>query len=146
MRETLLINTFVELTDVLVDDFDVVDLLTQLAGRCVEVLDVDAAGIMLASADGGESWSVQRRAANEDRPLFAIHMFDADQGVAVGLWSLVLVTGDGYEVLASLPEPSCQSPAATGYQLPAPLGEYVEVQWNRPSSQAFRDLVRPSVI
>lgn len=36
--------------------------------------------------------------------------------------------------------------AATGYQLPAPLGEYVEVQWNRPSSQAFRDLVRPSVI
>lgn len=36
--------------------------------------------------------------------------------------------------------------AATGYALPAPLGEYVEVQWNRPSSLAFRDLVRPSVI
>ncbi len=27
------------------------------------------------------------------------------------------LNGDGYEVLASLPEPSCQSPAATGYQL-----------------------------
>jgi GAF domain-containing protein len=51
-REALLASTLVELTDTLVDDFDVVDLLTLLAHRCVEVLDVQAAGIMLASNNG----------------------------------------------------------------------------------------------
>lgn len=51
-REALLTRTLVELADSLVDDFDVIDLLTVLADRCVEILDVDAAGLMLAGADG----------------------------------------------------------------------------------------------
>lgn len=51
-REALLARTLVELADTLVDDFDVVELLTRLADRCVEVLDVQAAGIMLAAPDG----------------------------------------------------------------------------------------------
>ena len=51
-RETLLARTLVELADNLVDDFDVVDLLTTLSDRCVEVLDVSAAGIMLVAPDG----------------------------------------------------------------------------------------------
>jgi GAF domain-containing protein len=51
-REPALARTLVELADTLVDDFDVVDLLTRLADGCVEVLDVEAAGIMLAAPDG----------------------------------------------------------------------------------------------
>src|SRR5688572_23057732 len=51
-RESVLARTLVELADTLVDDFDVVELLTLLADRCVEVLDVEAAGIMLAAPDG----------------------------------------------------------------------------------------------
>jgi GAF domain-containing protein len=51
-REALLSRTFVELADTLVNDFDVVELLTLVADRCVEVLDVDAAGIMLLAPEG----------------------------------------------------------------------------------------------
>jgi GAF domain-containing protein len=49
---TLLAQTFVELADSLVDDFDVVDFLTLVVDRCVDVLDVTAAGLMLASPGG----------------------------------------------------------------------------------------------
>jgi GAF domain-containing protein len=51
-REALLARTLVELADTLVDDFDVVELLTLLTDRCVEVLDVAAAGIMLVTPGG----------------------------------------------------------------------------------------------
>ena len=51
-KEALLTRTLVELADTLVDDFDVVDLLTLLADRCVAVLDVSAAGLMLVAPEG----------------------------------------------------------------------------------------------
>jgi GAF domain-containing protein len=51
-REAMLARTLVELADTLVADFDVVELLTLLADRCVEVLDVGAAGLMLAAPEG----------------------------------------------------------------------------------------------
>jgi len=51
-REGLLARTLVQLADSLVEDFDVVELLTLLADRCVEVTGVAAAGLMLASPDG----------------------------------------------------------------------------------------------
>src|SRR6266536_1203057 len=41
-----------EMADTLVDDYDVVDLLTGLADRCVSLLGVSAAGVMLASPGG----------------------------------------------------------------------------------------------
>ena len=51
-REALLARTFVELADTLVADFDVVELLTVLTDGCVDVLDVGAAGLMLAAPEG----------------------------------------------------------------------------------------------
>ena len=51
-REALLARTLVELADTLVDDFDVVELLTLLTDRCVEVLDVAAAGLMVVAPEG----------------------------------------------------------------------------------------------
>jgi GAF domain-containing protein len=51
-QQDLLTRTFVQLADSLVDEFDIIDLLTMLVDRCVELLDVTAAGILLADADG----------------------------------------------------------------------------------------------
>lgn len=52
-REQLLASTFVSLADTLVADFDVIDFLHTLVTRSVELLDADAAGIMLADQRGG---------------------------------------------------------------------------------------------
>ena len=51
-RESALVNTFVDLADTLVADFDVIELLSRLTDGCVEVLNVDAAGLMLISPEG----------------------------------------------------------------------------------------------
>lgn len=47
-----LAETFVELADTLVDEFDPVDFMHLLADRCVNTLRVDAAGILLADHHG----------------------------------------------------------------------------------------------
>jgi GAF domain-containing protein len=52
-REAEIVRALVEMADTLVDDYDVVDLLTGLADRCVNLLGVSAAGVMLASPAGG---------------------------------------------------------------------------------------------
>ena len=51
-HDALLSRTFVELADTLVENFDVIELLTLLTDRCVEVLDVAAAGVMIVAPDG----------------------------------------------------------------------------------------------
>ena len=51
-REVLLTRTLVKLADTLVEGFDIVDLFTFLADRCVEILDVAAAGLMLPQTNG----------------------------------------------------------------------------------------------
>lgn len=51
-RENLLIETFVTLADTMVKDFDVVDFLSMLSTRCVDLFDAGEAGLMLADAEG----------------------------------------------------------------------------------------------
>ncbi len=51
-REQRIIETLVHLADSLVGDFDADELLHFLAERCVELLDVDAAGVMVAMRPG----------------------------------------------------------------------------------------------
>ena len=51
-RQTLTATTFVEIVDTLVGDFDVIEVLTSLTSRCVELLNIGAACILLADDDG----------------------------------------------------------------------------------------------
>jgi transcriptional regulator with GAF, ATPase, and Fis domain len=51
-REQAVVKAFVALADTLVDDYDVIEFLQSLAERCVELLDVSEAGIMLADRSG----------------------------------------------------------------------------------------------
>jgi GAF domain-containing protein len=79
-REALLIRTLVDLADNLVDDFDVIDVLTLLSSRCVETLDVTSAGVMLA-APSGELQLV----ASSSEAMRALEMFElqANEGPCV---------------------------------------------------------------
>ena len=52
MDGELLSETFVELTDTMVADFDVIDFLHVLTDRSVQLLDVSAAGLLLADPRG----------------------------------------------------------------------------------------------
>ena len=58
-------RTFVDLADTLVDEFDVIELLHVLVGRCVDLLGVDAAGVMLADNHG----QLRLAASSSDRAL-----------------------------------------------------------------------------
>ena len=51
-REAKISAAFVSLADTLVEDFDVVDLLGGLVEQCAEILDVEAAGLMLVDVAG----------------------------------------------------------------------------------------------
>ncbi|GAB2972349.1 GAF and ANTAR domain-containing protein [Amycolatopsis acidiphila] len=52
-HEQRLARVFVELADTLVDDFDMLEFLSMLVERCVELLEVAAAGVVLSDQRGG---------------------------------------------------------------------------------------------
>jgi len=51
-REQRIAEVFVELADTLVEEFDVIEFLQTLTERCVELVDTDAAGLMLDDQRG----------------------------------------------------------------------------------------------
>lgn len=80
-RESQIVDTFLALTDTLVSDFDALDMLTMLAERCVELLDVSAAGIILT---GGESGGLSVAAASSERSrLLEVFAVAIDAGPCV---------------------------------------------------------------
>ena len=66
VRESLIVATLVELADNLVDNYDVIDILTLLSNRCVDTIDVASAGVMLG-LPGGELNFIARFKGNSPR-------------------------------------------------------------------------------
>jgi photosystem II stability/assembly factor-like uncharacterized protein len=52
-------------------------------------------GVILGTADGGDTWQIERSDFRADQPLFSVYFKNAHEGWAVGLWSIVLHTTDG---------------------------------------------------
>src|ERR1700733_15185650 len=73
----LLSQTFVELTDTMVADFDIIDFLHVLTTRSVELLDVSAAGLLLADPRG-ELRVVA--ASSEAARVLELFQLQSDQG------------------------------------------------------------------
>ena len=78
--DRVLIQTLVELAGTLVQDFDVVDLLTLVSERCMEVLDVAAVALMLV--DEKESLRVVA-SSNEASHLIELFELESNEGPAV---------------------------------------------------------------
>jgi transcriptional regulator with GAF, ATPase, and Fis domain len=76
-HEQQLARVFVELADTLVADFDVIDFLHLLTERCVDLLNVDAAGILLTDQQDRLQVVAASTLQTEDLELFQLQ---SDQG------------------------------------------------------------------
>ena len=83
-RETRVLDAVVSLVDNLLEDFDIVDLLTELTERCAELLDVDAAGFLLA--DPLDQLRLLAATTEEAREL-ELFQLQADEGPCVDCYS-----------------------------------------------------------
>jgi transcriptional regulator with GAF, ATPase, and Fis domain len=80
VAQVQLSDVFVEMADTLVDDFDVLDFLHVLADRCVQLLGVSAAGLLVT----GRGDALQVVAASSERTrLLELFQLQTDQGPAV---------------------------------------------------------------
>ncbi len=79
-RETRVLDAVVSLVDNLLDDFDVVDLLTELTERCADLLDIAAAGFLLADPLGQLRLLAATSEQTHELELFQLQ---ADEGPCV---------------------------------------------------------------
>ena len=77
MNPEQLAQTFVELADSLVDDFDALDLLNVLVERCVDLLGVAAAGLLIA--DGQDQLRLAA-SSSESARLLELYQLQNDEG------------------------------------------------------------------
>lgn len=83
-RETRVLDAVVSLVDNLLEDFDVVDLLTELTERCAELLDVEAAAFLLA--DPLDQLRLLAATTEQAREL-ELFQLQADEGPCVDCYS-----------------------------------------------------------
>lgn len=87
-----MVRAFVEVADTLVHDYDMIDLLDRLAGHSVELLDADAAAVMIgagerglrlaASTDEQAEWTELRQLQTDEGPSVDCYRSGAPVGVA----------------------------------------------------------------
>jgi GAF domain-containing protein len=83
MREDRVMDTLVELADTLTGDFDLIDFLHLLTGRCVELLDADAAGVLMVHSHGGLQVVASADEAPEAVDLFHVQV---EEGPGLEAW------------------------------------------------------------
>lgn len=76
-HEQRLARVFVELADTLIDEFDIIEFLNTLVERCVELLDVAAAGVVLSDQRGGLRMAA---ASSEQARLVELFAVQVDDG------------------------------------------------------------------
>ncbi|QEN12580.1 GAF and ANTAR domain-containing protein [Mycolicibacterium sp. ELW1] len=76
-RETQVLGAVVALVDSLLDDFDIVELLTDLTGQCARLLDVRAAGLLLAGPRQDLHLMAATSKSSHDLEIFQLQ---ADEG------------------------------------------------------------------
>lgn len=109
-RQTLTATTFVEIVDTLVSDFDVIEVLTVLTSRCVELLDTAAAGILLADEDGHLRVI---GASTEQVQLLELFQIQNDQGPCLDCYQTgVVVAHADLRTSSPWPEFAAESVAA----------------------------------
>ena len=83
-REARVLDAVVTLVDSLLDDFDVVELLTELTERCAELLDIAAAGFLLADPLGELRMLAATSSQTRELELFQVHV---DEGPCVDCYA-----------------------------------------------------------
>ena len=117
-READVVRSLVEMADTLVDDYDVVNLLTGLTDRCVSLLDVSAAGVMLASPSGGLNLVAS---SSEAMRLLELFELQAEEGPCL----------DAYRSGEPVGRRTCRLDAGAGRSSPPPRSRRASSQRSR---------------
>jgi transcriptional regulator with GAF, ATPase, and Fis domain len=80
LREQRVAQAFVHLADTMVDEFDLTEFLHVLVDHCVDLLDVDAAGVLLSDQRGGIRMAA---ASSEKSKLLEVFAAETDGGPCV---------------------------------------------------------------
>ena len=119
-RVAELAQAFVELAGALADGYDVVELLDRLIRRCVHLLKVDAAGLVLADASG----TLKVMAATDEQARFLeVLQLHADSGpvwTAIAAGSRSTWTTSPSTTIDGRPWPTRSGTAATAPCTPCP--------------------------